>query len=62
MDTTNIKRNNKKKKKKKKRLSKKKNILIKKTYELEEFDSIDVILIICKYNQYTTYRSRDYIS
>jgi hypothetical protein len=36
--------------------------LIKKAYELGEFDSIDVALIICKHDRYTTYRSRDHAS
>jgi hypothetical protein len=36
--------------------------LIKKTYELEEFDSINIALIICKYGQYITYRSKDHVS
>jgi hypothetical protein len=36
--------------------------LIKKAYELGEFDGIDVALIICKHGRYTTYRSRNYTS
>jgi len=31
-------------------------------YELKDFDSIDVTLIICKYGRYTIYRSRDHVS
>jgi hypothetical protein len=34
--------------------------LIKKAYELGEFNGIDVALIICKHGRYTTYRSRDH--
>ena len=36
--------------------------LIKKAHELGEFDGIDVALIICKRDRYTTYRSRDHPS
>lgn len=36
--------------------------MIKKAFELGEFDGINVALIICKNGRYTTYRSRDYIS
>ena len=34
--------------------------MIKKAYELGEFDGIDVALIICKHGRYTTYRSKDH--
>jgi hypothetical protein len=34
--------------------------LIKRAYELEQFDGVDVALIICKHGQYTTYRSKDH--
>jgi hypothetical protein len=36
--------------------------LIKKAYELGEFDGIDVALIICKHGRYTTYSSKGYVS
>lgn len=36
--------------------------MIKKDYELGEFDGIDVALIICKYGRYTTYSSNGYAS
>jgi hypothetical protein len=36
--------------------------LIKKAYELGEFDGIDVALIICKHGRYITHRSRDHAS
>ena len=36
--------------------------MIKKAYELGEFDGIDVALIICKHGRYITYRSRDHAS
>jgi hypothetical protein len=64
MDTTNVKRNNEGKRRKRKNegLNKRKYTLIKKAYELGEFDSIDVTLIIYKHGWYTTYRSRDYVS
>jgi hypothetical protein len=64
MDTTNVKRNDEgnKRKRKNEGLNKRKDILIKKAYELGEFDSIDVALIICKYGRYITYRSRGHAS
>jgi hypothetical protein len=64
MDTTNIKRNNKGKRRKRKNegLNRRKDILVKKIYELKEFDGIDVALIICKYGRYIIYRSRDHAS
>jgi hypothetical protein len=36
--------------------------LIKKAYELGEFDGIDIALIIYKHGQYTIYRSRGHAS
>jgi len=62
MDTINVKRNNKGKRRKRKNegINRRKDTLIKKAYELGEFDSIDVALIICKHGRYTMYRSRDH--
>jgi hypothetical protein len=50
MDTTNVKRNDegKRGKRKNEELNRRKDTLIKKAYELGEFDGIDVALIICK--------------
>jgi hypothetical protein len=53
MNTINIKRNNegkrrKRRKKKNKGLNRRKDTLIKKAYELGEFNSINIALIICK--------------
>ena len=64
MNTTNVKRNNEGKRRKRKNegLNRRKDTLIKKAYELGEFDGIDVALIIFKHSRYTTYRSRDYAS
>lgn len=64
MDTINVKRNDERKRRKRKNEGKnrRKNTLIKKAYELGEFDGIDVALIICKHGRYTTYRSRDHAS
>ncbi|TVY20226.1 hypothetical protein LARI1_G001644 [Lachnellula arida] len=64
MDIANVKRNNEGKRRKRKNegLNKRKNTLVKKAYELGEFDGIDVALIICKHGRYTTYRSKDYAS
>jgi hypothetical protein len=64
MDTINVNRNNEGKRKKRKNegINRRKETLIKKAYELGEFDSIDVALIICKHSRYTTYRSRDHVS
>jgi hypothetical protein len=58
------KRNNKgiKRKQKNKGINRRKNTLIKKAYELREFNSVNVALIIYKHSRYTTYRSRDYTS
>jgi hypothetical protein len=62
MDTSNFKRNNggKRRKRKNEVINKGKDTLIKKAYELGEFDGMDVALIICKHGRYTTYRSRDH--
>src|SRR5277367_1264238 len=64
MDTTNVKRNDEgnRRKRKNEGLNRRKDTLIKKAYELREFDGIDVALIICKHGRYTTYRSRDHAS
>jgi putative salt-induced outer membrane protein YdiY len=64
MDTTNVKRNDegKRRKTKKEGINRRKDTLIKKAYELGEFNNIDVALIICKHGRYTTYRSRDHVS
>jgi hypothetical protein len=64
MDTTNIKRNDKEKRRKRMNegLNWRKDTLIKKAYELGEFDSINVALIICKYGRYSIYRSKGHIS
>ncbi|KAH8586627.1 hypothetical protein B0O99DRAFT_528294 [Bisporella sp. PMI_857] len=43
-------------------INRRKDTLIKKAYELKEFDGIDVALIICKHSRYTTYKSRKYAS
>ena len=64
MDTPKIKRNDEKKRTKRKNegINRRKDTLIKKAYELGEFDGIDVALIICKHGRYTMYRSRDHAS
>ncbi|KAG4412792.1 hypothetical protein IFR04_014083 [Cadophora malorum] len=64
MDTTNVKLNDEGKRRKKKNegINRRKETLVKKAFELGEFDGIDVALIICKYGRYTTYRSRGYAS
>jgi hypothetical protein len=41
-------------------ISRRKDTLIKKAYELGEFDGIDIALIICKHGRYVTYRSKDH--
>jgi len=41
-------------------INRRKDTLVKKAYELGEFDGVDAALIICKHGWYTTYRSRDY--
>jgi hypothetical protein len=64
MDTINVKRNDEGKRRKRKNegINKRKDTLIKKAYELGEFDRIDVALIVYKHGRYTTYRSRDHAS
>jgi hypothetical protein len=49
-------------KRKNKRINMKMTTLINKAYELGEFDGINVVLAICKYGQYTSYRSKDHAS
>jgi len=58
MDTLKVKR----RKRKNEGINRRKDTLIKKAYELGEFDGIDIALIICKQGRYTTYRSRDQVS
>jgi hypothetical protein len=57
MDTTNVKQNKnnegKRRKRKNEGINRRKDTLIKKAYELGEFDGIDVALIICKHGKYT---------
>ena len=62
MDITRVKRNNDgiRRKQENEGINRRKDTLIKKAYELEEFDGMDVALIICKHGWYTTYRSRDH--
>ncbi|KAH6662964.1 hypothetical protein B0J14DRAFT_495345, partial [Halenospora varia] len=43
-------------------INRRKETLIKKAYELGEFDGIDVALFIRKHGQYTTYKSKDHTS
>jgi hypothetical protein len=64
MDATNVKGKNDKIRKKRKNegINRRMDTLIKKTHELGECDGVDVALIIRKHGQYTTYRSRDYVS
>ena len=64
MDITNVKRKDegKRRRRKNKGINRRKDTLIKKAYELREFDGIDVALIICKHGWYTTYRSKDHAS
>src|ERR1700722_6695912 len=64
MDSLKIKRNDEGKRRKRKNegINRRKDTLIKKAYELGEFDGIDVALIICKHGRYTTYKSRDHAS
>jgi hypothetical protein len=63
MNTINVKRNDEGKRRKRKNegINRRKDTLIKKAYELGEFDGIDVALIICKHGRYTTYRSKDHV-
>jgi hypothetical protein len=62
MDNTNMKRNDEGKQKKRKNegISKRKDTLIKKVYELEKLDDINIALIIYKYDRYIIYRSKNY--
>ncbi len=64
MNITKIKRYNKRIRRKRKNegINRRKDTLVKKAYELEEFNDVDVALIIYKYSRYTMYRSRDYKS
>ena len=64
MDTKTTKHNSQgiKRKRENEGINRRINTLVKKAYELGEFDGIDVALIICKHSRYTTYRSRDYTS
>ena len=47
---------------KNKGINRRKDTLIKKAYELGEFNGINVALIICKHGRYTTYSSKGYAS
>jgi hypothetical protein len=49
-----------KNKRKNEGINKRKDTLIKKAYELRQFDGVNVALIICKHGRYTTYKSRDH--
>ncbi|KAH8595103.1 hypothetical protein B0O99DRAFT_686962 [Bisporella sp. PMI_857] len=51
-----------KRKRKSEGINRRKDTLIKKAYELGEFDGIDVALIICKHSRYTMYNSRNHAS
>jgi putative salt-induced outer membrane protein YdiY len=64
MNTLKIKQNDEGKRRKRKNegINKRQDTLIKKAYELGEFDSIDIALIICKHSRYTIYRSSGYTS
>ncbi|KAH9215280.1 hypothetical protein DL95DRAFT_501201 [Leptodontidium sp. 2 PMI_412] len=64
MDTTNAKLKGERRRRKRENegINRRKDTLVKKAFELGEFDGIDVALIICKYGRYTTYKSRDYVS
>ncbi|KAH7363954.1 hypothetical protein BKA65DRAFT_490007 [Rhexocercosporidium sp. MPI-PUGE-AT-0058] len=63
MDNANIERTEgKRRKRENENINRRKETLIKKAYELGEFDSIDVALIICKHGRYTTYSSNSSIS
>jgi hypothetical protein len=64
MDTTTVRRNDEGKRRKRKNegITRRKDTLIKKAYELGEFDGIDVALSIYKHGQYITYRSRGHAS
>jgi hypothetical protein len=62
MDITKIKRNNERIRRKRENegINKRKDTLIKKAYELREFNSINVALIICKHSRYIIYKFKDY--
>ncbi|KAH7374096.1 hypothetical protein BKA64DRAFT_649118 [Cadophora sp. MPI-SDFR-AT-0126] len=63
MDTINAKLNERRRRKRENEgINRRKDTLVKKAFELGEFDGIDVVLIICKYGQYTTFRSKGYVS
>ncbi len=65
MDTTNIKLNDQGRRRRKRTnegINRRKETLVKKAFELGEFNGIEVALLICKHGQYTTYRSRGYVS
>ena len=63
MDITNAKLNGERRRKKRENegINRRKKTLVKKAFGLGEFEGIEVALIICKYGQYTTYRSKDYV-
>ncbi|PVH68901.1 hypothetical protein DL98DRAFT_474343 [Cadophora sp. DSE1049] len=64
MDSINVKRNEEGKirTRKNEEINRRKETLIKKAYELVEYDGIDIALIICKHGRYTTYSSKGYAS
>jgi len=62
MNTLKINRKRGEKKRKDEGIDKRTDTLIKKAYELGEFDGIDEALIIWKHGQYTMYKSRDHAS
>ncbi|KAK0113399.1 hypothetical protein ONS95_013653 [Cadophora gregata] len=63
IDTINAKLNERRRRKRENEgINRRKDTLVKKAFELGEFDGIDVVLIICKYGQYTTFRSKGYVS
>jgi hypothetical protein len=63
MDTKITKRNEViKRKRKNEGVDRRKDTLVKKAYELGEFDGVDVALIICNHGRYAMYRSRDHAS
>ncbi|KAH7379643.1 hypothetical protein BKA64DRAFT_229677 [Cadophora sp. MPI-SDFR-AT-0126] len=64
MDTKNTKLNGERRRRKRENegITRRKNTLVKKAFELGNFEGIEVALIVCKYGQYTTYRSGGYVS
>ena len=61
MDTTKIKRNEGiRRKRENEGINRRKDTLIKKAYELGQYEGIDVALIIRKHGRYITYRSKDH--